>query len=176
MFIAKFIMLALVTINPNLDLDTLQINFAIAFPESPLPVADQAGLATTFGTPGDKWTGGNLGCDATRAIQPGDQFCAHRNLPCGATLIVENIRTHARTTCIVMDRGPYGAYVYDDSGSKTWVVKIKPTDPGTWRGILDMSPKVSNDIGHNGFEPVRIWEYNRLKKNYRKFINRRNSI
>lgn len=176
MLFADLLFAAWSLFRPELDADALRIRLAVAFPSIPLPAADQTGLGSMFGSPGDKLTGGNLGCDATRAIQPGDQFCAHRNYPCGATLIVENIRTGARTTCIVMDRGPYGAYVYDNNGNRSWVVKIHPDDPGTWRGIVDLSPKVSGDIGHNGFERVRIWEYNRLKKNYRKFVERQSRI
>ena len=47
------------------------------------------------------------------------------------------------------------AYVLLEDG--TWGVKIRPTDPGTWRGILDMTPTVAAAIGHTGFGQVKVW-------------------
>jgi hypothetical protein len=38
-----------------------------------------------------------------------------------------------------------------------WVIKIHPSDPGVWRGILDLTPAVSEALGHNGFEKVNMW-------------------
>ena len=106
---------------------------------------------------------------------------------CGEILILENPRTKKRSWCQVMDRGPYGAEVwtYDASkrrrvpvlnehGRKEWYVKIFPGDKppaekcpsqdcvGRWRGYLDMSPAVSESLGHNGFERIRSWRIGTL--------------
>lgn len=113
----------------------------------------------------------------------------YRELPCGSILILENPRTGKRSWCKVMDRGPYGANVLSrEPGEKytqvytfrrgkhrkQWYVKIssKTKIPeakcpsgdciGRWRGYLDMSPAVSNDLGHNGMERIKSWRLDRL--------------
>jgi len=148
--------------------DPVYVNMASAImdPSQTLPRSDDSGLATRYGEPGDKWVGpgGVLACgDGSQTIWNTRNVCAHRFYPCGTFLIVENIRTGERTWCEIMDRGPYGAYVYD-GGARKWVVKKRRSDPGEWRGILDMSPDVSISIGHNGFEHVRIWSDIRLRR------------
>lgn len=160
---------------PSVDKQEVAVKAAIVLPLK-MPYAHQSGIASMFGSPGDKHIGGNLGCDSSRKIHPDDQFCAHRSYPCGSTLVIENIRTKKRTYCTVMDRGPYGAYVYDENNVRSWVIKIRDHHPGEWRGVVDLSPKVSKDIGHNGWERVRIWEYNRLKKGYLGFLDKLNRI
>lgn len=150
--------------------DTTKINMsrAILHHEYKLPVPDDSGLATRYGIPGDKWVAGPLACgDGSQTIWDAKNVCAHRHLPCGTILIVENIRTGGRTWCRVMDRGPYGAYIYEGTQRK-WVVKKRRSDPGEWRGILDMTQDVSLAIGHNGFEKVRIWSEPRLRKIWEK--------
>ena len=143
----------------------VRIAEAILQPETKMPREDDKGLATRYGTPGDKWLSGPLACgDGSQTIWNTQNVCAHRFLPCGTLLIVENLRTDQRTWCKVWDRGPYGAYVYDESGNRKWVVKKRRGDPGEWRGILDMSPDVSLSMGHNGFEKVRFWTERRLKR------------
>ena len=55
----------------------------------------ERGVATRFGDPGDRLTGAHLSCTHQR-LQPGQLVCAHRTLPCGTTLILENPRTGRR--------------------------------------------------------------------------------
>jgi hypothetical protein len=110
------------------------------------------GLATRFGDPGDRLTGKHLSC-THQHIQPGQLVCAHRTLPCGTPLILENPRNGRFATCQVLDRGPFGAIL--PSGS--WGMKIKRTQPGEWRGILDLAPAVADALGHNGRERIRIF-------------------
>lgn len=126
-----------------------------AIPGTTSPKA-QSGIATMYGTPNDrKWGAGHLACAPDYRVQdlPEMHVCAHRTYPCGTILVVENPRTGLRTLCRVLDRGPYGALLEDG----TWTVKIKHADPGTWRGIADMTPAVAQAIGHTGYGRVKVW-------------------
>lgn len=112
-----------------------------------------------------------------------------RGYPCGTILILENPRTKKRSWCAVMDRGPYGAGVFSfdkekqsyvqvrkSNGYKQWYVKIRRGDKpppnkcpsqdcvGRWRAYLDLSPAVSDDLGHNGLELIKSWTLNGIKK------------
>ena len=156
------------------------------------PNPDAHGIASRFGDPGDKHIGGTLACKPEERVSITDHQCAHRYYPCGTILIIENSRNKKRTWCEVADRGPYGAnvfvskedrtVVYTSSGKKAWYVKKRkghapPEDlcpsgscVGRWRGILDMSPAVSNALGHNGFERVNVY---RLKSviRYHRYVD-----
>jgi hypothetical protein len=114
------------------------------------------GLATRFGDPGDQWAGKHLSCTHQR-MQPGQLACAHRTLPCGTTLILENPRNGRFAVCEVLDRGPFGAIL----PSGHWGLKIHRKEPGDWRGILDLAPAVARALGHNGRERIRVF-YQRI--------------
>jgi hypothetical protein len=123
----------------------------------------KTGLATMYGLKRDKkWGGGFLACAPDYRVQtlPTMNVCAHRTYRCGTIMAVENVRTKKRTLCRVLDRGPYGALLEDG----TWVLKIRAHEPGTWRGIADLTPSVAAAIGHNGFERVRTWPIYTPKK------------
>ncbi len=121
------------------------------------------------------------------------RYAGYKRHPCGSILILENPRTKKRSWCRVMDRGPYGADVlsYDETKKKyvqvyyfdkkkrkrkRWYVKIRAKDKppaskcpsqncvGRWRGFLDLSPAVSNELGHNGMERIRAWRIERVLK------------
>lgn len=162
--------------------------FVSVLPPSGMPRADQSGVASRFGDPGDKWIGGTLKCSPQEYVNTVDHICAHRKYSCGTILVVENRRTRKKTWCRVMDRGPYGANVFTAYGGKrikvvasqasrrkyAWYVKKRrrhrppknlcPSDScyGRWRGIVDLSPAVSDSIDHNGLERVRIWRLRRI--------------
>ena len=119
------------------------------------------GLATRFGDPGDHLTGKHLSCTHEH-IQPGQLVCAHRTLPCGTPLILENPRTGRFAACEVLDRGPFGAIL----PTGQWGVKIHKSDAGDWRGILDLSPAVAEALGHNGRERIRVF-YQRVSSHLR---------
>jgi hypothetical protein len=110
------------------------------------------GVATRFGDPGDHLTGKHLSCTHEH-IQPGQLVCAHRTLPCGTPLLLENPRTGQFAACEVLDRGPFGAIL----PTGQWGVKIHKNEPGDWRGILDLSPAVADALGHNGRERIRVF-------------------
>lgn len=134
----------------NLLFDAVRLLVAAFFGATTLH--HDAGLATRYGTPGDRWAGRGLACTGKR-MQPNQLVCAHRTLPCGTTLILENPRNGRFALCQVLDRGPYGAIL----PSGQWGLKIHASDPGRWRGILDLSPAVSKALGHNGFQRIRVY-------------------
>ena len=119
------------------------------------------GLATRFGDPGDHLTGKHLSCTHEH-IKPGQLVCAHRTLPCGTPLLLENPRTGQFAVCEVLDRGPFGAIL----PTGQWGVKIHKNEPGDWRGILDLSPAVADALGHNGRERIRVF-YQRVAHHLR---------
>lgn len=119
------------------------------------------GLATRFGDPNDHWDGKQLSCTHEK-LQPGELVCAHRTLPCGTTLILENPRNGRFALCSVLDRGPFGAIL----PTGRWGLKIHKRDPGAWRGILDLSPAVARALGHNGRERIRVF-YQRVATHLR---------
>lgn len=111
----------------------------------------EPGLSGVYGYPGDDLAGGPLACTG-KALQPTDLVCAHRTLPCGTTVLVENVRTKKIVACQVLDRGPYGARL---PGGR-FVIKKRARQPGTWRAVVDLSPAVARKLGVSGVEPVRL--------------------
>jgi hypothetical protein len=109
------------------------------------------GLATRYGDPGDRMAGPHLSC-THKKLAPGQLVCAHRTLPCGTVVMLENPRTGRFAVCEVLDRGPFGA-ILPDGG---WGVKIRASEPGSWRGLIDLAPAVAQALSHNGRERVRI--------------------
>jgi hypothetical protein len=146
-----------------------------------LPSHDDSGIATRYGSPGDKFAQQGTACKPHNKINEYEHTCAHRWYPCGTILIVENSKTGDRNWCVVRDRGPYGANVFAADGSKVmagnraaWYIKIRKDDPppdelcpgggctGRWRGILDMSPAVSKGMNHTGWGHIKFWRLKRV--------------
>lgn len=133
---------------------SMALSFLSPHSASP-PKPSVSGLSTIFGSKGDKWAGGTLACSPRKIV--GDQHvCAHRTLPCGTLLALENPRNGKRSWCLVMDRGPYGAL--DENGE--WFVKTDPDEPGKYRGVLDISPASAKLMEHNGFQKIRAYRIN----------------
>lgn len=107
--------------------------------------------ATEFGAPGDRWAGGHA-LLLKRPVEPDDMGVAHRTLPLGSAVVVQSVATSKLAIGRVIDRGPYGAMV-----DGQWAIKLRRTDPGTWRACLDLTPRMARAIGHNGFARVRVW-------------------
>lgn len=116
------------------------------------PLTAERGLATIFGQAGDMLAGDHLYCTGKK-LEPTQLACAHRTLPCGTVLMLENPRTGRFAVCEVLDRGPFGANL--ESGE--WGFKIRRSDPGTWRGIVDLAPAVAEALDHNGRERIRLY-------------------
>jgi hypothetical protein len=119
------------------------------------------GLATRFGDPGDRHDGAALSC-TQKPLEAGQLVCAHRTLPCGSVVMLHNPRTNRYAVCTVLDRGPYGAIL----PSGKWGLKIHKSQPGVWRGVIDLAPAVARALGHNGFERVDIY-YQRVAQHLR---------
>lgn len=104
--------------------------------------------ASIFGYEGDEHKGGEAVC-VHRDLRPDEIGIAHRDLPCGTQVTLWLPRTAKWVVAKVVDHGPYGANV-----GRHWVVKRKVTDPGIWRGCIDMTRKTARILGHNGFEAI----------------------
>lgn len=109
------------------------------------------GLSTRFGDPGDRWAGKQLSC-THQPMQPNQLACAHRTLACGTPVLLHNPRTKRLAVCEVLDRGPFGAIL----PTGKWGLKRKKSEPGKWRGIIDLSPTVAKALAHNGRERIVI--------------------
>lgn len=116
------------------------------------------GLASTYGYPGtgDPLSGKSLRCQrfmSPRAYQKALPIgVAHRTLPCGTKVLIWDLRTGRRARAIVIDSGPYGALL----PSGRWVIKRRASDPGVWRGVLDVLPPVAARLGLTGLDPVIV--------------------
>ena len=115
----------------------------------------QFGLASRYGDPGDNLAGRTLSCHRSmagptfrRAVSQG---CAHRWLPCGTRLLIQNAANGRIGICTVVDRGPYGAM-----HRGRWVIKRRERDPGTWRGVLDLLPPVADRLGVDGIHLILL--------------------
>lgn len=109
------------------------------------------GYATEFGQQQDALSGSVLACTGRR-MAAADRVCAHRSLPCGTIVLLQNLRTRKLATCTVADRGPYGATLPNGE----IVLKIRPDEEGTWRGLIDISPAVARALDLSGREQVGV--------------------
>lgn len=105
-------------------------------------------IASTFGMD-DGMSGFTAACTGRR-IGEHEVGIAHRTLPCGSHVILRNPRTGKIAAATVIDRGPYGAR--DEFGR--WVLKTNRSEPGVWRGCIDLTHELSRLLEHNGFERV----------------------
>lgn len=126
----------------------------IEIPKVTLPPVQQRGLASWYG--GGDGDGGLHGkVTATGELfKPEKRTCASRRIPLNTVVLVEDVRTGTRTWCRVNDRGPYGATYKGE-----WVVKFRRSDPGKWRGIMDLSRGTAKSFGFSqraGLNPIRI--------------------
>ena len=119
----------------------------------------ETGNSSVFAYRGDRWQGGRSPC-LGRQVRPTDRVVAHRTLPCGTVVRVTNLRTGLATVATVGNRGPFGACLDDDYRGgircEQWTVKRRRSDPGRWRGLLDVTPAVAAAIEHDGWDRVRV--------------------
>ncbi len=139
--------------------------FTIQFLTGQIRLQQGSCPSTVFGHADDKWKGGKA-LYLKREVNAEDLGVAHRSLPLGTYVILQNKNKVAVTQ--VIDRGPYGAIVPDEEFSedrkcrvlksgKVWCLKLKKEDPGEWRGCLDITPAAGKAIGHKGKQTVKYW-------------------
>jgi hypothetical protein len=75
---------------------------------------------------------------------------AHRHLPCGAQVTICTKKKCIRA--YIVDRGPYGAI--DKQGK--WHRRNKLLPGERWRGIVDLLPPITNELGITGLSKVYI--------------------
>jgi hypothetical protein len=110
----------------------------------------QTCTASVFGYHGDKW-GSSATVFTGRPVRPTDIGIAHRTIPLGTLVVLEYRGRYVVAT--VIDRGPYGAL--DASGR--WFIKRRRSEPGRWRGCVDLTPRAARLLGHGGWGKVRLW-------------------
>lgn len=143
-------------------IDTIELILTIIFATLNPPTQTQVGKASTFWPYEPGLNNGKFACggdweDETLPV------CAHRTLPCGSWILVENLETDDWAWCKVMDRGPYGKLdgngKWFNSALERKAAKKEDRKPrkGRYRGILDMGPSVSSAVGSDGMLEVKIW-------------------
>jgi rare lipoprotein A len=89
------------------------------------PAAAETGIASRYSAISRTASG--------RTVSPGDLVAAHRSLPFGTRVAVENLSNRRTVTVVIVDRGPF------------------------IRGrIIDLSPAAARALGFSGLAKVRI--------------------
>lgn len=129
----------------------------------------QRGMVTVY-WPGDGHSGKT--CADGKPFTRTRCHIAHRSWPLGSKVRVCSRKTGRCTISFVGDRGPFGACDHLGMATRTtrrngkvyykwacfgkWRVKIRRSDPGTWRGIADLSKCVWKKIGGPGMQDIRL--------------------
>ena len=139
-------------------LATAVFTFTWQIPIHPRATRVQVGLATVY-WPGDGHSG--KVCADGKPFTKERCHIAHRSWPMGSKVRVCSKKTRRCTITYIGDRGPFGAC--DDKGLREnfacrgrWTVKIHRRDPGTWRGIADLSKCVWRKIGGPGLQVIQL--------------------
>lgn len=135
----------------------------------------QPGIASLY-YPGDGHCG-KIRADGRR-FRATDIHVAHRSLPLGIPVIVENMSTGQWTATTVQDRGPFGYCLHKtrhvphcprvprtiDRGrpcpaTHRWVVRtrLRRGECGYYRGVVDLTLPVARKVGIRSFAAVRLW-------------------
>lgn len=123
---------------------------ALLFVASTATAGTTHGRATRFADRADRHAGGASRCLGRRVL-PTDWGVAVRGGRCGDLYRVTNLRTGLVVVAPKVDSGPYGAM---HQGS--WVLKRKASDPGVWRGVVDLTPPVFAALKAKSFDRVRV--------------------
>lgn len=153
------------------------IILAFISPPEQRPTKVKVGIGSTF-YPHEELNNGKFACGGDW-IDPEWQVCATRTptreswgIPCGAWVQIENVRTKDTAWCKVMDRGPYGKHDADGVwfnaalDRKQAAKEGRKRREGKYRGIIDMSKSVSDQLNSNGLVRVRVkwWKRNHLRE------------
>jgi len=118
----------------------LQAGEPVEIPAPEMPPTTQTGIASWYGN--GAWHG-EITANGER-FDPHDFTCAHRTLPFGTMVLIENSSNGRRTWCRINDRGPYGRL---DEETGEWGVEVSSSSEIKWRGILDMSIATAEALG-----------------------------
>lgn len=143
-----------------------------AIPENYTIEKTQVGLATTY-WPGDGHSGKI--CADGKPFTAERCHIAHRlsgPWRLGRKVRVCSLATRKCTISFIGDAGSFGAcdhrgiakryhrrngrVIYQHQCLGKWLLKIRRSDPGTWRGIADLSRCVTKKIGGPGMQIVRL--------------------
>lgn len=115
----------------------------VEIPVLELPPIQQTGIASWYGGgSGDNGLHGKITATG-EVFNPARRTCAHRTIRLHTIVIIEDLDTGNKTWCRISDRGPYGGL--DENGQ--WLLKLKESDPGEWRGIADLSKGTAEKLG-----------------------------
>jgi hypothetical protein len=170
----------------------LSFIFAITTSYTQLPSWQAVTGIASFYHPGDGHCG-PYRADGRR-FRKTDFHLAHRSLPLGLPVIVENLKNGLWTSVIVRDRGPFGFCVHKTRRhphcprspnplhrgrrcprTHRWVVRtrLRRNECGYYRGVVDLTVPVARKIGAFTFTPVKLWVPKR--KFWHKWLNPPNS-
>ena len=123
------------------------------------PTRIQVGTGTTFQPKEKGLNNGILGCTGEEWTDPDLPICAHRTLPCGSWVQIENLGTGNIAWCKILDRGPYGKL---DENGEWFNAAVEKERDGEFRSVIDMSKAVSEKLNSMGMARVRIkyWKNN----------------
>lgn len=121
--------------------------------------------STVFGMLGDKHGGRSATVYHKRPVDPKkDIGIAHRDLPMGMMVRVQNLRTGRSSWARVIDRGPYGMRDHEGwfnsrlpENRERAKRALKLRGQRAYCGCADLTPRLGRIIGHNfGRDRVRI--------------------
>jgi hypothetical protein len=132
-----------------------------AIPDGYTITRTQRGVATSYWA-GDRFTSHKALCADGTPVTVERCHIAHRSWPLGSKVRVCSRKTGRCALSFVGDRGPFGACNHQGMNPRTfscrgrWLVKIRRSDPGVWRGIADLSRCVWKKIGGPGMQRIRL--------------------
>lgn len=122
-------------------------SFAATVPETPervgAPPVREAGVATWYG---DYNWHGDITANGDRFRPYEEATCAHRTLPLGTVVMVEDPDTGRRMWCRITDRGPY-IVVGPDGRRRAVEATYAPGPDERWEGVVDMSAEAAQRLG-----------------------------
>lgn len=125
--------------------------------------APQVCDSTIFGYTGDGYGGRTPTVLTGEPVKDYDFGIAHRTLPMGSVIKVQNLRTREVAVGVVLDRGPYGMIdargwfnsAREKERARAYIAEVGKRK--AYRGCADITPALAQAISHRGRDRVRIW-------------------
>lgn len=115
----------------------------VGFPDVERPPVREAGVATWYG---DYNWHGDYTADGDLFRPYREATCAHRTLPLGTVIMVQDPDTGRTIWCPVTDRGPY-IVVGPDGKRRAVDAQYVPGPDERWEGVVDMSAEAAKQLG-----------------------------